>query len=105
MPTRLSAALVRDALSRLTGWTGDTHSIGRTVTLTPSEFGDLTERVKVCSDAMNHRPEMHRHGNQTRLRLSTPAEGGVTECDIALASRIDDIVRVVTGTPAPHSPR
>ena len=97
MPTLLSAALVRDALSRLAGWTGDTGGIGRTYRLSPSEHGEFTERVKVCSDAMDHRPDIRRVGDQTQVWLCTRAEGGVTEYDIALAARIADIVRVVTG--------
>jgi 4a-hydroxytetrahydrobiopterin dehydratase len=95
MPTLLSKKLVRDAISRLDGWTGDTAGISRTITLTPSEHGDFTERVKVCSDAMNHRPEIHRVGNQTKIWLCTAAEGGITECDIALAARINSIANVV----------
>ena len=95
MPTLLSKKLVRDAISRLDGWTGDTAGIRRTITLTPSEHSDFTERVKVCSDAMNHRPEIHRVGNQTRIWLCTAAKGGITECDIALAARINSIANVV----------
>jgi len=96
MPTLLSAVLVRDALSRLAGWTGDTGGIGRTFKLSHSEHSEVTERVKVCSDAMNHRPAIRRTGEQTEVWLTTTDEGGVTEYDIALAARINDIVRVVT---------
>lgn len=96
MPTLLSAGLVRDALSRLAGWTGDTGGIGRTFQLSHSEHSAMTERVKVCSDAMNHRPAIRRVGERTEVWLTTTAEGGVTECDIALAARINDIVRTVT---------
>jgi 4a-hydroxytetrahydrobiopterin dehydratase len=97
MPTLLSKKLVRDAISRLNGWSGDTAGIGRTITLSASEHGDFTERVKVCSDAMNHRPMIRRVGNQTRVWLTTADEGGITECDIALAARINAIVRTVAG--------
>jgi 4a-hydroxytetrahydrobiopterin dehydratase len=96
MPTLLSKSLVRDAISRLNGWSGDTAGIGRTITLTSSEHNDFTERVKVCSDAMNHRPEIHRVGDQTRVWLCTTTEGGITEYDIALAARINAIVRTVS---------
>jgi 4a-hydroxytetrahydrobiopterin dehydratase len=96
MPTLLSAALVRDALTRLAGWTGDTGGIGRTIMLSTSEFSDFTERLKVCTDAMNHRPRIRRVGDHTQMWLCTAAEGGVTECDIALAARINAIAHVVT---------
>lgn len=97
MPTLLSKSLVRDAISRLNGWAGDTTGIGRTITLTASEHSDFTERVKVCSDAMNHRPVIRRDGDETRVWLCTTTEGGITECDIALAARINAIVRTVAG--------
>jgi len=97
MPTLLSKSLVHDAISRLNGWTGDTAGIGRSITLTASEHNDFTERVKVCSDAMNHRPVIRRVGDETRVWLCSTAEGGITECDIALAARINAIVKTVAG--------
>jgi len=100
MPTLLSKAIVRDAISRLHGWTGDTGGIARTLTLSASEHNDFLERIKVCSDAMNHRPVIRRGGDQTQVWLCTTDEGGITECDIALAARINAIVRIV----APPSP-
>jgi 4a-hydroxytetrahydrobiopterin dehydratase len=95
MPTLLSKSLVRDAITRLHGWSGDTTGISRTITLTASQHSDFTERLKVCSDAMNHRPDISRVGDQTRIWLCTTAEGGITECDIALAARVNAIVRIV----------
>ena len=95
MPTLLRAELVRDALSRLSGWTGDTSGIERTFQLKPDEYTDFVERLKVSSDALRHRPDVRRMGSQTRVWLSSPAEGGVTESDIALAARINSILRVV----------
>jgi 4a-hydroxytetrahydrobiopterin dehydratase len=97
MPTLLRAELVRDALTRLSGWTGDTAGIGRTFHLNPGEYGEFVERLKVCCDAMNHQPDIRRVGSQTLVWLRTPSEGGVTECDIALAARIDYILGVVAG--------
>jgi pterin-4a-carbinolamine dehydratase len=92
MPTLLRAELVRDALHRLNGWTGDTAGIGRTFDLEPARYGEFVERLKVCSDALRHRPLLRRSGTQTHVWLCS-TEGGVTESDIALAARINLILR------------
>jgi 4a-hydroxytetrahydrobiopterin dehydratase len=86
MPTLLRAELVRDALGRLSGWTGDTTGIARTFELGPGEYGEFVERLKVCSDGLRHRAQLQRH-----VWLCS-AEGGVTESDIALAARINYIL-------------
>jgi pterin-4a-carbinolamine dehydratase len=87
--------MVRDALSRLSGWTGGPDGIGCTLRLSPGEYGDFTERLKVCSDALGHRPVLERAGETLQIWLRTDDEGGVTTSDITLAARIDYIVGVV----------
>ncbi|MCW2610416.1 MAG: 4a-hydroxytetrahydrobiopterin dehydratase [Actinomycetota bacterium] len=97
MPTLLDAALVGDALTRLTGWRGDTRGISRTLSLTDAQYGDFLERVKVTSDAMNHHADIARTGDEVVISLVTHSAGGVTEYDIALASRINDLARIARG--------
>lgn len=92
--------MVRDALSRLSGWSGDNNGIGATFTLDPAQHAELTERVKVCSDAMRHAPDIERMGDQTRFRLGN-SEIGLTDKDIALAARIDAIARSIAPRPDP----
>ena len=93
MPQLLDAARLRDALSRLTGWTGDSRGITRTIRLTDGAHAALLERLKVCADALGHRPHVERAGGVTRVRLVDPVMGAVSEIDVALAARIDGIVR------------
>ena len=93
MPQLLDAARLRDALSRLTGWTGDSRGITRTIRLTDGAHAALLERLKICADALGHRPHVERDGSVTRVRLVDPAMGAVSETDVALAARIDGIVR------------
>lgn len=95
MPELLSPAVVRDALSRLSGWSGGPEGIECTLRLSPGEYGDFTERLKVCSDALGHRPVLRRAGDTVEVWLRTDAEGGVTASDITLAARIDRIVGIV----------
>jgi 4a-hydroxytetrahydrobiopterin dehydratase len=104
MPTLLDAALVGDALSRLDGWTGDGGGIRRTLSMTDTEYGDFVERVKVTSDAMNHHPDISRNGDEVTIALVTHSVGGVTEYDIALASRINNLARIAKGQPQPPLP-
>jgi 4a-hydroxytetrahydrobiopterin dehydratase len=99
MPQLLDAALVGDALSRLRGWRGDVHGISRTMVLTDGQHRDFIERLKVTSDAMDHKPDILRVGGVTMVSLVTHSVGGVTEYDIAMASRITDLHRVVTAHP------
>jgi len=97
MPTLLDADIVADAITRLRGWSGDTTGITRTFTLDDAQHADFLERVKVTSDAMDHHPEIARNGSTTRVTLATHSAGGVTELDIALASRVNDLARFATG--------
>ena len=94
----LSTSLLRDALSRLEGWTGDAGGITRTLHLTDGAHAELVERVKVCADALDHHPRIARTGTQTRVWLRTDALGGVTTSDVILAARIDRILRVLAST-------
>jgi 4a-hydroxytetrahydrobiopterin dehydratase len=102
MPTLLRAELVRDALGRLAGWSGDTAGIGRTLELDPGEYGEFVERLKVCSDTLRHRPQLQRSGTKTHVWLCS-AEGGVTESDIALAARINYILSVMHPAAGPRT--
>lgn len=100
MPTRLTEELVADALTALPGWTGNTERISRTVKLPPDEAAKLKAAVAESADAMNHHPVVEDGEGSTTYALWTHSEGGVTELDIALAARIDDLVLQVTGVPA-----
>jgi 4a-hydroxytetrahydrobiopterin dehydratase len=104
MPTLLDAALVGDALTRLTGWRGDARGISRTLSMTDAQYGEFIERVKVTSDAMNHHADLSRNGDEVLITLVTHSAGGVTEYDIALASRINDLARVAKGEAQPALP-
>ena len=104
MPTRLSAELVTDALTRLTGWEGGSDRISRTVVLTDDQDRQVRELLAVTTAAMNHDPEVERDGDKTRYILSTHSENGVTELDIALASRINSHLRRATGEEPPPLP-
>jgi 4a-hydroxytetrahydrobiopterin dehydratase len=91
MATLLDDHLVTDALHGLHGWTGDSARISRTVDTADADA--LVAAVGEAADAMDHHPVVERDGDAVTFVLWTHSAGGVTELDIALASRIDDLVR------------
>jgi len=92
MATLLDDNLVADALTGLSEWTGTHDRISRTVTVEDTE--SLLTAVNEAADSLDHHPEISRDGNAVTFTLWTHSAGGVTELDIALASRIDDLVLI-----------
>ena len=99
MPTRLTPEVVADALGALEGWTGNEDRISRTVPLEADQAAKLKVFVAESADSMNHHPVVEDGDGGTTFVLWTHSEGGVTELDIALAARIDDLVSQVCGEP------
>ena|SRR5438270_7242313 len=92
MATLLDDRLVADALGGLHEWTGGPHRISRTVTVEDTDA--LLAAVTEAADSLDHHPEVSRDGGAVTFTLWTHSAGGVTELDIALASRIDDLVLI-----------
>jgi len=90
MATLLDDRLVTDAMTNLDEWSGDAQRITRTVHI--DDVDALVAAVGETADAMDHHPEVSREGDAVTFTLWTHSAGGVTELDIALASRIDDLV-------------
>jgi 4a-hydroxytetrahydrobiopterin dehydratase len=90
MATLLDDRLVADAMTNLDDWTGDATRISRTVRV--DDVDRLLAAVAEAADAADHHPEVQRDGDSVTFVLWTHSAGGVTELDIALASRIDDLV-------------
>src|SRR4051794_38392912 len=90
MATLLDDQLVTDAMTNLEEWSGDAQRITRTVRI--DDVDALVAAVGETADAMDHHPEVSRDGDTVTFTLWTHSAGGVTELDIALASRIDDLV-------------
>lgn len=97
MPTLLTEHLVEDSLTALTDWSGDPSGISRTVSLPAHQTEDLLGEVAVTAQSMDHHPQIDRSGGSTTFLLRTDSEGGVTELDIYMASRIDDLVLQASG--------
>jgi 4a-hydroxytetrahydrobiopterin dehydratase len=86
-----------DALALLDGWSRDERELTRTLTLDDTQHAALTERIKVAADALQLQPEIRRLNGETRIRLSTPEETGLTAGEVTMAARIENAYRAITG--------
>lgn len=91
MPPLLDDEQVRIALARLDGWVGDARRLRRTIVAPDAQ--PLLAEVAATADALDHHPVVHQRDAAVTFELWTHSVGGVTERDLALAARIDDIVR------------
>lgn len=77
---------------RLVDWTVDGELLRRTFV-----FGDFTEamgfvtRVAILAEKANHHPDIDIRWNKVTLVLTTHDAGGLTENDMALAEKVDQL--------------
>lgn len=91
----LSEEEIRDGLERLAGWEWDSEGavIRRSVRLVGFlEAVALVNEVAQAAEQAGHHPDIDVRYDTVRLALSTHDEGGVTEKDMALAARVDELV-------------
>lgn len=94
-PRALDDDEVRRRLSQLTGWTGDTHRIARTVTLAVDQVGPLLDRVDRVQTELDHHAQIEERADGVRFTVWTHTADAVTDRDFALAARIDEAVEQV----------
>ena len=88
----LSTDELATAMASLTGWSGTTTQIERTVTAP-----DFPTAIRVVSDVAdvaeqaNHHPDIDIRWRRVRFALSTHDAGGLTTLDIDLAGQIDAV--------------
>jgi 4a-hydroxytetrahydrobiopterin dehydratase len=81
------------ALRALDGWSGDTSGITRTAKLStfPAAIG-VVDEVAIVAEDMDHHPDIDIRWRTLTFRCVTHSAGGVTQRDIDLAQRIDEII-------------
>lgn len=94
--SRTARDYLNDALTLLAEWTREDRQIKRVLYLDDSQHAELTERIKVVADALHLRPEIRRLDGHTQIRLGARDGADLTEGDITLAARIEDVYRTVT---------
>lgn len=86
-------ATLRARLAKLQGWEGDTSEIRKDYSFETfmSAIDFVNEVARLAEDA-NHHPDIDIRWRKVRLALSTHSEGGVTERDLDLAAKIDELI-------------
>jgi 4a-hydroxytetrahydrobiopterin dehydratase len=89
----LDDAAVTAALERLPGWSSQADVLVRT--FRRRDWTDAVAFVNAVADeaqGRNHHPDVCITGyRNVTFRLTTHSEGGITERDLALAERIDEL--------------
>lgn len=92
MNTVLSDAEIQQALHGLPGWTKNSNAIERTF-----QFGnfiqsmDFVNQIAEAAEAGNHHPDIHISYNKVTLVLVSHDSGGVTQRDVRMAGKINEI--------------
>ncbi|TFV63026.1 4a-hydroxytetrahydrobiopterin dehydratase [Geodermatophilus sp. DF01-2] len=91
-PPRLSPDELSAALSGLPLWSGDGDGIRRSVALPgfPEAVAALV-RIGFAAEQMDHHPDVDLRWRTLHLTLVTHSAGGVTELDLGLAQRVDEL--------------
>ena len=81
-------ALIRDA-----GWTRDGESLTKTFRCKGWKSAiAFVDRIAVAADELNHHPDVHIESYRTvRIVTTTHATKKLSDADVALARRIDDL--------------
>jgi 4a-hydroxytetrahydrobiopterin dehydratase len=90
--TRLDDAALKRLLEQ-GGWRRDGDAITRTFTFKGFKGAiAFTNRVAAVANEVNHHPDIHVERYKTvRIVLTTHVAGGITDADVDLAQRIDDL--------------
>ncbi len=94
MAELLDSDAVRSALAQLSDWSGDEKQISRSVTArTFAEGIKLVDAVARVADEMDHHPDIDIRWTTVTFTCATHSKGGVTDADVTLARRIDELAR------------
>lgn len=92
MSTVLNAPEILSALQSLSGWNLNGDAIERAY-----EFSNFVQaiafvnRVAEAAEAVNHHPDIVINYNKVKLSLTSHDSGGVTQRDIRMAGKINEL--------------
>ena len=94
MREKLSDAAVREALAGLPGWTLEGGKLHREYRFPDfvTAFGFMTQ-VALIAEAMNHHPDWQNVYGRLVVDLVTHDARGITERDLTLARRMEELAR------------
>ncbi len=86
----LSDDEIQARLDELDGWAREGDAIKKQFQLEDFKGSvDFVNRLTPAAEEMNHHPDLEISWNKVTVSLSTHSEGGLTENDFQLASKID----------------
>jgi 4a-hydroxytetrahydrobiopterin dehydratase len=92
-PELLAHGEIEAALGRLEGWSGDGRALERGVTA--SDFATairIMDEVAAVAEELDHHPDIDIRWRTLRFSLRTHVADGVTERDVELARRIEEVI-------------
>ncbi|HET6744308.1 MAG TPA: 4a-hydroxytetrahydrobiopterin dehydratase [Candidatus Limnocylindria bacterium] len=88
----LNDAEIAEGLGRLPEWSREGDWIVRAVRCPTFRAAiDLVDRVADAAEAADHHPDMEIVWRRVTFRLTTKASGGISEKDLSMAARIDQL--------------
>jgi 4a-hydroxytetrahydrobiopterin dehydratase len=93
VPTLLTIDAIKAAFADLNGWSGDPSGLHRTAELAdfPTAIA-VVDAVARVAEEMDHHPDIDIRWRTLTFACATHSEGGVTELDVVLARRINEII-------------
>jgi 4a-hydroxytetrahydrobiopterin dehydratase len=97
--TRLDEAALASLLASGTGWTREGSAVTKTFTFKGFKGAvAFVNRVAEAANAANHHPDIHLEAYKTvRIVLTTHIAHAITDADVALAKKIDELERAPLG--------
>jgi len=92
MSTVLSDADIQQALQKLPGWKKNGSTIERNFQFANFlQAMDFVNQIAEAAEALNHHPDIHISYNKVMMTLISHDSGGVTQRDLRMAGRINEL--------------
>jgi len=93
MGTVLSDAEIRQVLHQLQGWKQNGKAIERTLQFDNFvKAMEFVNQIAEAAEAVNHHPDILINYNKVTLTLVSHDSGGVTQRDVKMAARINELL-------------
>ena len=92
MSAVVSETEIQQALQTLPGWKQNGGAIERSFQFTNFlQAMDFVNQIAEAAEALNHHPDIHISYNHVTMALVSHDSGGVTQRDIRMAGRINEL--------------
>ena len=99
MSAVLSDTEVQQALQKLPGWKKNGNVIERNFQFTNFvQAMDFVNQIAEAAEAVNHHPDIHISYNKVAMALVSHDAGGITQRDIRMAGKINDLAPTAAST-------